>query len=136
MLNFDDPFEYKLLAKKYGDLMISLAMSGRNKDQIRRIITQRERQEEGRTFSQPIYEVGDYVLMITDSLNPYIGVIRSIHTNTVSRNADGDVIQCDREYSIWFEGLPKSSTPAGHSEYEAIVPAHYIMCKVDPPIKK
>ena len=136
MLNFDDPFEYKLLAKKYGDLIITLASKGRKKEHIRRIITQRERQEEGRTFNQPIYEVGDYVLMITDHLNPYVGVVKSIHTNAVSRNADGDVISCDREYSILFEGLPKDSTPAGHSEHEAGIPEHYIMCKVDPPIKK
>jgi hypothetical protein len=117
MLNFDDPFEYKLIAKKHGDLMITLAQKGKSKDQIRRIIIQREQQEEGRTFDQPIYEVGDHLLIITADLKPFVGIVHGINVES-------------REYSMSFDGLPET-----HMK-EAIVPEMYIMCKVDAPIKK
>jgi len=65
---FDDPFQYKLIAKKYANLMLDLYKKGKTKEQISRIIANREEapshNEEPATF-QP----GERVVLLSGGTN-------------------------------------------------------------------
>jgi len=111
MLNYDDPFDFKLIAKKYGNWMIDLASKGKTPEQIRAMVMLREQKR----FTKHKYEIGDCVFVISSKCNCYIGIIEAI-------NVDHD------EYSIRFEFDDELRTYNGIYR----TPVKFIMGKIDP----
>jgi len=102
---FNDPFTYKLIAKKYSNLMLDLYKKGKTKEQIRRIVAFRE-EAPTHGASEPMqYSPGDRVVVIGSNFITYeCTIIEERDSSFDNDNYCSPSESVDPRYAITWEG--------------------------------